>query len=213
VRLADIRVRPGDGTGCRGQRDQISALLAGAKACSVDSDCYAVQANIDIPGEPLCNVYVNRTLSPATLAERRTAWSSQCETRQGYSCGGGMAQPPVCRAGKCEEACPGESLPGCYADCSSWKLASPPDCAGREGSRCDTSDGQRCVCTGTPAVLSCVPAQPFSATCPLACTTYYATSSPTATSDAGVSVRVDSGRADSGGDAKGTAVDSGAVDR
>lgn len=213
VSLADIRARPGDGTGCRSQRDQIKALLAGAKACSVDSDCYAVQANIDIPGETLCNVYANQTLSPATLAQWRTAWNSQCEARQGYSCGGGLAQPPVCRAGRCEEACPGEDLPGCYADCASWKLASPPDCAGREGLHCDTADGQRCVCAGTPAVLSCAPAQPISATCPLACTTYYATSSPTPTRDAGISVRADGGLADLGGDVKGAVVDSGAADR
>ena len=104
-------------------------------------------------------------------------------------------------------------MPGCHTPCSSWNLASPPDCAGWEGRDCDTADGQRCVCTGTPSKLSCAPLQPISATCPLACTTYYATSSPNLTADAGTSTPADSGRADLGGDTKGAAVDSGAVDR
>ena len=104
-------------------------------------------------------------------------------------------------------------MPGCPTPCASWNLASPPDCAGREGLRCASADGQHCVCAGTPSKLSCEPLQPLSATCPLACTTYYATSSPTTTSDAGISVRVDGGLADVGGDAKGAAVDSSAVDR
>jgi hypothetical protein len=211
--LADVVARAGDGTGCRSQRDQIDALLAGAKSCSVDADCYAVQANIDIPGATLCNVYVNRTLSAATLAQLRATWNSECQARSGYSCGGGMTQPPVCRAGKCEEACPGESVPACHAACTTWNLASPPACAGKEGLLCDTADGQRCVCTGTPATLACEPQKPISATCPLACTDYYATRSPSTVADAGTSAPADSGRGDLRGEANAAVVDSSAVDR
>jgi hypothetical protein len=215
VSLPEILAKSGDGTGCRSQRDQLNALLAGAESCSLDADCYAVQANIDIPAESLCDVYVNHTLSPATLAQRRATWNSQCRTRKDYSCGGGLAQPPVCRAGNCEEACPGESLPACYAACSTWNLASPPNCAGWEELQCDTANGQRCLCTGTPSKLSCEPQKPISATCSLACTTYHATGSGAASllvdADA-FPARTDGGD-DVSGNGKGMGVDSSSADK
>ncbi len=193
--LADILARPGDGTGCKSRRDRIYALVEGARSCVADGDCRAVQASIDIAGETLCNVYVNRTLSAATLAEERAAWNSQCQNRTGFSCGGGLAQPPVCRGGRCEEACPGEGLPSCTPACADYNLGASRECPGYESLVCYTADLQRCVCGGAPAVLSCQPPLPFSTTCPLGCTTYRAESLPTITPDAGAAA-VDSGPVD-----------------
>jgi len=214
VSLADILAKPGDGTGCRSQRDKLNALLDEGRTCSVDSDCYVAQAGITIPGESLCNVYVNRSLTPATLAQYRASWDSLCRvTSDASPCGGGLVQPPVCRAGKCEEMCPGENLPGCYPTCSSWGLASPPDCAGWEGLHCDTNDGQRCVCKGTFPRLFCEPHEPISATCPLMCTADYATKSTDIGRDDAATPPADGGRADLGGDARASGVDSSPMDR
>jgi len=91
-------------TGCRTRRDQIHALLDADAVCTVDSDCTTLAANIPIPGDPICNAYVNRSSGAlsTSLAQAKEQWVQQCAWVYPPNCSSVRTLPvAVCQAGKC----------------------------------------------------------------------------------------------------------------
>jgi hypothetical protein len=173
IDLAAVMARPGDAGACRNQQSRLHALLDQAGACRSDGDCQVIGANVGIPSDPICNVYVNQTLTFDQLRALRDAWSASCVTTSGLACANGPVQSPVCRAGRCAEACPGEEVPACVQLCSTYKMIPDMPCAGHELVTCYAPDGQQCQCGDAASRLSCGAPTPLSPTCPLACAAYF----------------------------------------
>jgi hypothetical protein len=101
---AVVASRPVASNGCRTKHDQIHALLDANAVCTVDSDCTTLAANIPIPGDPICNAYVNRSSGAlsASLAQAKEQWVQQCACVYTPDCSGVRTLPvAVCQAGKC----------------------------------------------------------------------------------------------------------------
>jgi hypothetical protein len=197
VDLAAIVAKAGDGTGCRSQIQQMSALFQSSTDCVKDEDCHVVRASLAAPFELTCDVYVNRRLSFGVLAAQLRHWDETCVAMDMAMCGPDPVQTPVCRDGKCAETCPGEKLPACQPLCSVSNNGAPTAlCTDYTATFCYRPDGQVCPCAG--AGSACSAPHPFSNTCPLACAAYRPISSVYQDErDAGARI-VDGGKADRG---------------
>jgi len=172
IDLQAVQARPDDGQGCRTQLDDLRALIEASATCTNDTDCQ-VLPGFATPFAPACHLYVNRSLSYSTVKQRKAVWDSRCvATDDDVVCPTGPAQPPVCRSGKCGEACPGVSLPACTYVCSAFRLTTEGPCAPNKDVLCYAPRGESCVCSGTPLTWSCQAPVPHSPTCPLACMSY-----------------------------------------
>jgi hypothetical protein len=187
VRMADVdlaAVAARSTPGCRELRDQIENALD-ATACSVDADCQVAHVNIAIPAAGVCDVYVNRQVSSAQIAQWRTQWTQQCVVDGHFACGNGFAQPAVCNAGKCGPMCPGVYVPGCPDTCASLGQAIGERCSQASSRPCLSPDRLRCTCTGSEPLLVCQPQEQIPG-CPITCTSTVPLGAVGALSDAGV---------------------------
>jgi hypothetical protein len=175
INLIEVMARPAGTTGCRTQRDQIHALLDSASACTADADCQVINVDMAIPGDGICNVYVNRSLSFPTILQAHDLWNEQCATDDRFYCySQNPVQPAVCRFGQCMGLCPGLIIPGCPDSCASMGVSAGDSCASPHvGHNCLASDGQYCTCVGEEPTLSCVPPSQVTPGCPIACTSDY----------------------------------------
>ncbi|HXU63881.1 MAG TPA: hypothetical protein VN962_19420, partial [Polyangia bacterium] len=162
VDLAALAARTSPPGGCRELRQQYEMLLQPA-ACTSDADCVAVQS-LAIPGAPpSCGVDVT-VAGAQTVARLDQAWSSGCVRGPWSGCT--VPQPAVCRAGACGPACPGEQVPSCPLGCSGGDDVIGGPCNPTDPP-CVRTDGLVCRCAG--GHVTCSPAAPTSATCPLIC--------------------------------------------
>jgi len=173
---AVIMSRPAPANSCQALRSQIHALIDGATDCTSDADCQVVTADIHIPGDGICDVYVNRLIDFPTLANAKAQWDAACLTDDTFSCSGGygQVQPAICRSGKCGELCPGINLPFCpVVTCDSRGLTPGGFCVQYAGADCNGSGEQYCTCTGQGSTLVCQPPSQVVPGCPIPCVSDY----------------------------------------
>jgi hypothetical protein len=166
---AAIALRASSAPGCRDRLEQFQTLVELAKECTTDADCQVLNADLAVPGRGVCNVYVNRSLTFATLVDLRDTWNRLCATDDTFVCSGQVpVQPAACHAGRCGPLCPDVALEPCRS-CASMHMAVEYGCAGRPGASCVWSDGRFCTCQGSPIDLVCVAPSAARADCPIAC--------------------------------------------
>lgn len=183
IAIADVLARAPSIPGCRELRGQIETLVDGSRACATDADCQVLYADFSIPGAGICDVYVNRSVSYASVESLRDQWNWGCATVYDSSCSTNQVHPPTCQAGRCEELCPDAILPSCPATCASLGLAVNQACAAASVGSCLGADGQLCTCTGARSTLICAPQAPIPG-CGIACTSTYPVTAGIASLDA-----------------------------
>ena len=196
INMADVLTRSSGVLGCRELRTQIQTLLDGSTTCQADADCQVIHANVAISSAGICDVYVNRAVSFASVEAMRNSWNQGCAQAQGFSCTVGQVHPPTCRAGRCEALCPDAILPSCPATCAFLGHPVNQPCVPAAVSSCLSDDGRLCTCTGPGSTLICAP-QALVPGCGIACTsTYPVTASSPGVDAAPTDVGVDVGMPD-----------------
>ena len=185
ISIADVLARASAVPGCRELRTQIQTLLDDSTVCSTDADCQVVYADIAMSSTSICDAYVNRSVSFASVEVLRTSWNQQCVAADGFSCTTSQVHPAICHAGRCEPLCPDAILPTCPATCSSIGHAVNQPCVPAAVGSCLSPDGQLCTCTGPGSTLVCAP-QPLVPGCGIACTSTYPVTTGSSTADAAV---------------------------
>jgi hypothetical protein len=209
---ATIAVRTPDPQGCRPLLAEQDQVRNAASACRIDTDCRAVQA-LPVPGRA-CVIYGNQSLTVTAL---RTRWNQRgCVVDPDHNrdlCP--PPQPAVCLNGRCQEVCPGVSLPTCPLSCATDAGVGSTcyysvTCANPDGTWCSCQQGKyTCAPQPRPAgcALTCVPwTDPYAS--PPAPTSQRDGGPPSPWPDSGIVGPADV-RPDTSGEAPGDSSDSG----
>jgi hypothetical protein len=99
---------------------QIQTLLDDSTSCQADADCQVIHADVAISSAGICDVYVNRAVSFASVEALRNSWNQGCAhgARLFMHCwSSSSANLPVRDGAKA--LCPDAILPSCPATCAS----------------------------------------------------------------------------------------------
>jgi hypothetical protein len=169
-----IASRAPDPQGCRTVRQSFQDLLDANRACAADSDCQAVSALPVLGGS--CDSHVNRTIPDESLRQLTDRWGGACtsDLDRWFTC---RLQPRSgCRNGRCDQLCPGLSLPECPASCEVIAERRPVSAyVCQFGRSCRRADGTWCTCQQGQVV--CAPPS-LPPGCPIACLERRAAASP-----------------------------------
>jgi hypothetical protein len=171
--------RAHDPQGCRTVRQSFQDLVAANRACATDVDCQAISSLPVLGGS--CDSHVNRGVPDASLRQLTDRWGRACtsDLDRWLTC---RLQPRSgCRDGRCDDPCPGLSLPECPASCEVIAERRPVSAyVCQLGRPCRRADGTWCTCRQDQVV--CAPPS-LPAGCPIACLERRPAASPDAGTD------------------------------
>jgi hypothetical protein len=142
VSRAAIEARGVPPESCEGLKRRLDAFLATTAQCRIDADCQPawLHATLIRPGAP-CFVHTDAP-GVALLTDLNQKASARCAAPSGPPRCEGLP-PSACRAGRCEQACPGQP---CAHPCRPGE-AQLLDCA-KEGDLCALNETRICKCQG-----------------------------------------------------------------